>query len=259
MNILMPIGGAEQRKGSRTVLSRFVKLCGGTGARIVVIPAASQFAVETGDSYCEAFGELGASRVDCLHIQDRRQANDPINAELLAEANGIFLTGGDQLKLVSLINGTLLARALHECCARGVPVGGTSAGASAMSRQMIAFGRSGAQPSQRMVQLASGLGLTSLIIDQHFTQRNRLGRLITAVALNAGMVGVGLDEDTALLIHSNGEAEVIGSGRVTVVDGREMTHTNIYSVKRYDPVIVEGVAVQTLSAGQRFFLQVVSG
>ncbi len=250
--ILMPIGGAEAKTGSRVVLTRFMELCGASSARIVVIPAASGFATETGQRYCRTFSELGARQVECLHIHDRQQARDPMTAARLQDADGIFLTGGDQLKLMSLIGGTELSHALHDCHARGVPIAGTSAGASAMSRQMIAFGRSGAKPSQRMVQLASGLGLTPLIVDQHFSQRDRLGRLLTAVALNPGMVGVGIDEDTALLISPSGQYEVVGSGSVTVVDGRNMGFTDIYAAKRYDPVVVEGVDIHRLRTGEHF-------
>ncbi len=248
----MPIGGAESKIGQRIVLTRFIELCGTSSARIVVIPAASGFAAETGQVYCRTFSELGARHVECLHIHDRQQARDPMTAALLQHADGIFLTGGDQLKLMSLIGGTELAAALHDCHARGVPIAGTSAGASAMSRQMIAFGRSGARPSQRMVQLASGLGLSPFIIDQHFSQRDRLGRLLTAVALNPGMIGVGIDEDTALMMSPSGQCEVIGAGAVTVVDGRNIGFTDIYAAKRHDPVVVEGVDVRRLQAGEHF-------
>jgi cyanophycinase len=251
-SLLMPIGGAETKTGQRVILSRFIELCGSSPARIVVIPAASGYAAEMGHLYCRMFSELGARNAECLHISDRRQANDPMTAGLLKDADGVFLTGGDQLKLMSLIGGTELSYALHESHNRGVPIAGTSAGASAMSRQMIAFGRSGSRPSQRMVQLASGLGLTSFIIDQHFTQRDRLGRLLTAVALNPGMIGIGIDEDTALVIPSSGQCEVIGSGTVTIVDGRKLEYTDIHAAKRYDPITVKGVDVNVLSVGEQY-------
>ncbi len=250
--LLMPIGGAETKTGQRVILSRFIELCGSSPARIVVIPAASGYATEMGQLYCRMFSELGARNVECLHLTERRQANDPVLASMLKDADGIFLTGGDQLKLMSLIGGTELSYALHECHNRGVPIAGTSAGASAMSRQMIAFGRSGSRPSQRMVQLTSGLGLSSFIIDQHFTQRVRLGRLLTAVALNPGMIGIGLDEDTALVIPSSGPCEVIGSGTVTIVDGRGLEYTDVYSAKRYDPITIKGVDVNVLSVGEQY-------
>jgi cyanophycinase len=247
---LIPIGGAEDKKSRRTILNYFTHLCGGKEARIVVIPVASAFAHETGNTYCKIFGDMGVSNVECLHVDSRQQANDPVRANLLREATGIFMTGGDQLKLMSVIGATRIEDAIHHCRANGTHIAGTSAGASAMSRQMIAFGRSGATPSQRMVQLASGLGLAeSLIIDQHFSQRNRLGRLMTAVALNPGCIGVGIDEDTACVICPDGSAEVIGSGTVTIVDGREMAYTDVYSAKGYSPVTVSGVNVRVLRSG----------
>jgi cyanophycinase len=253
--LLMPIGGAEDKTGQKTVLRRFLQWCGGTKAEIVVIPSASAFALDVGDQYCAVFAQMGARHVECLHIHDRSQSNSPELLSRLEGATGIFMTGGDQLKLASLLVSTKLGEAVRCLNASGIPVAGTSAGASAMSRQMIAFGRSGAQPSQRMVQLASGLGLTeSLIIDQHFSQRNRLGRLTTAVALNPGMVGVGVDENTAFEIHSDGECEVVGAGTVTIVDGRQLAYTDIYSAKRYDPVQVKGIDVQVLRSGARYLL-----
>jgi cyanophycinase len=251
---LIAIGGAEDKSTQCRILTHFVELCGGSKARIAVIPAASGYPVEMEWRYCEVFTRLGAGMTDCLHICDRQLAEDAELIARLKQATGIFLTGGDQLKLMSLIGGTRLAATIQTCFARGVHVAGTSAGASALSRQMIAFGRSGEFPSQRMVQLALGLGFAErLIIDQHFSQRNRLGRLLTAVALNPGMIGVGIDEDTALVTAPNGAYEVIGSGKVTFVDGRHLTYTDIYAAKRHDPVTVAGVDIQAFAAGEPVF------
>lgn len=253
--VLMPIGGAEDKKAQRAVLGRFVTEAGAEKARIAVLPAASEFAFATGDRYARLFKAMGAEHVESLHIADRRTANDPDIARRLALTTGIFLTGGDQLRLLSLIGGTAVADALRAAHARGAAIAGTSAGASAMSLHMIAFGRSGATPSQRMVQLAPGLGLAhSLIIDQHFSQRDRLGRLTTAVALSPGMIGLGVDEDTTALIRCDGHTEVLGSGTVTVVDGRDLEHSNIYAVKGYRPVTVNGIQVSVYHAGEHFHL-----
>lgn len=252
---LMPIGGAEDKSGQQSILRHFVQSCGGLASKIAVIPSASAFAAETGDFYCQLFQNMGVHDVQCLHIHDRAQASNPRINALLKEADGIFISGGDQLKLASLLVGTPLAATMRRSLAAGVHIAGTSAGASIMSRQMIAFGRSGMQPSQRMVQLASGLGLTdSLIIDQHFTQRSRLGRLTTAIALNPGMIGVGIDEDTGLVIAPDGSCEVIGSGTVTVVDGRNLEFTDIHAVKRHDPISVEGLGTHVFNAGETFQL-----
>lgn len=248
--VLMPIGGAEDKRANRVILTRFVQLCGANSARIIVIPSASSFPYESASTYEHLFSQIGAAQVTRLHIPDRQQANRPDYTALLQDATGVFFTGGDQLRLLSLIGGTGLAAALCERFASGLHIAGTSAGASAMSRQMIAFGRSGSAPSQRMVQMAAGLGLCdNLIIDQHFQQRNRLGRLMTAVTLNPGTVGVGIDEDTALLMTPDGGWEVLGSGQVTVVDGRMLEYTDIYAVKRYNPITVKGLQVHKLGTG----------
>jgi cyanophycinase len=157
--------------------------------------------------------------------------------------------------LLSLIGGTLAADLIQQRYRLGATIGGTSAGASAMSRIMIAFGRSGAQPSQRMVQLAPGLGLIdNVIVDQHFSQRDRLGRLTTAVAFNPAMLGIGIDEDTSLIIRTDHSTEVIGSGNVTIVDGSNLEYSDIHRAKRHDPITVVGMKVHTLGHGEHYSL-----
>ncbi len=246
--VLMPIGGAEDKHGERRVLRHFLELCGGKRARVVVMPSASPSAAEVGEAYSTLFRGLGAANVDCLHIQDRREANSQDTLALLKHATGIFMAGGDQLKLLGLIGGTGLANALREAHRCGTHIAGTSAGASAMSRQMISSGRRGSQPVQRMVQMAAGLGLTNFIIDQHFSQRDRMGRLITAVTLNPGSIGLGLDEDTALVMQPNGNWRLVGSGTVTVIDGRGMTFNDMYAAKSHEPFRVDGLDIRVLLA-----------
>lgn len=247
----MPIGGAEDRRANRTILTRFVQICGSSNAHIMVIPSASGFAEQTALTYEHIFSNLGAGRVSSIHVHNRSHANEKTVCNLLHDVTGIFFTGGDQLRLLSLVGGTRMSEDIvNHFNHKGVHIGGTSAGASAMSRQMIAFGRSGETPSQRMVQMALGLGLTeNLIIDQHFQQRNRLGRLMTAVALNPGLVGIGIDEDTAVMIKPDGDWEIMGSGHVTVVDSRYMEYTDIYAAKRYDQITVKGIPIQILQPG----------
>lgn len=246
--LLMPIGGAEDKLHARTILNHFVKICGGNTANIVIIPSASSFPYDVMQQYSTLFTALGAGQVHGLHITDRRAASDRSTLKTLQNATGIFISGGDQLRLMSLIGGTPLADALRSQHAEGAHIGGTSAGASIMSRHMIAFGRSGAVPSQRMVQMASGLGLTDMIIDQHFSQRNRLGRLLTAVALNPGLNGVGIDEDTALLIDPDGSHTVLGSGKVTLVDSQSLSYSDLYAARRHNPFTLQGVDVRVLNA-----------
>jgi cyanophycinase len=250
--ILMPIGGAEDKIRSCHILQRFVELCGDNLAHIVVIPSASSIPYNTAAVYERVFHRLGAGFVSTLHIEGRHQANSAAYIQTLQEATGVFIGGGDQLRLMALMGGTRMADALNQRFHAGMHVAGTSAGASIMSRHMIAFGRSGAAPSQRMVQMASGLGLApGLIIDQHFSQRNRLGRLLTAVALNPGLTGIGVDEDTALMIMPDGKMQVIGFGTVTVVDSHGLTYNGVYSAKRYDAFTVEGLEIHTLQAVDR--------
>lgn len=251
---LMPIGGAEERTATGKILERFVTLSGGSEARIVIIPSASMFAAEVSAKYCEIFAALHAADIRVVDIRERQQANDPALSALFQDITGIFLTGGDQVKLVSLLGGTLLDTLLIRRFKAGATVAGTSAGASALSQHMVAFGRSGAAPSQRMVQLAPGLGLIdSVIIDQHFHERNRVGRLMTALAHNPSLIGIGVDENTAFIIGPD-ECEVLGSGSVTIVDGGQLEYTDIHSVKRYGPIAVLGMKVHILTEGCRYDL-----
>jgi cyanophycinase len=173
---------------------------------------------------------------------------------VLEDATGIFLTGGNQLRLSSIVTGTALGKAILEANLRGAVVGGTSAGASAASTLMMAFGSSGEIPKHRMAQLSAGLGLLpNIIVDQHFEQRGRIGRLISAVAQSPSMLGIGVDEDTAAIVSSNGTLEVIGRGVVTIVDGANMV-TDSYMTKGHRPMMVSGAVLHSLPTGYRFDL-----
>jgi cyanophycinase len=253
---LMPIGGAEDRVAKKQVLAHFVKLAGGAKAHIKVIPSASAFSHELGPEYVKLFSDLGAGSVAFTDIHERGQANDPACVVQFDDATGVFLSGGDQVKLVSLLGGTLLLHRMHERYSAGAVIAGTSAGASALSDHMIAFGRPGASPSMRMVAMSPGLGFTKrCVIDQHFRERDRIGRLITALAHNPGILGLGVDEDTGFVIGPNDECEVIGKGSVTVVDGSEVAYTDIYDVTRYNAISMFGVRLHFLTQGHRFNLR----
>ncbi len=246
------IGGAEDKVRDRVILARFVALAGGADARIAVIATASSFAVEAGERYKAVFGELGAAEVMPLHAMTRTAANDEHIAATVRRATGIFLTGGNQLRLSSMIGGTRLADAVLERFRDGAVVAGTSAGASAMSSHMIAFGASGATPKHRMAQIAAGLGLLpSVIVDQHFQQRNRLGRLLSLIAQNPSLLGLGVDEDTAGVVGPDGVMEVIGRGSVTVVDGAA-SDTDAWEVRGHRPLMITGVVLHSLPAGYSF-------
>jgi cyanophycinase len=251
---IVPIGGAEEKEGDPKILQRFIALCGGSNAHIAVIPTASRLA-DTGPRYERIFRELGAAEAVAVDFESRDDAGDPRRVAKLKRATGIFLTGGNQLRITTLLGGTDAARTIRAQNAAGVHVGGTSAGASVLSEHMIAFGDEGSSPMAGSVRLAPGLGLTNrFVIDQHFRQRDRLGRLVTALAYNPFAVGIGLDEDTAAFIAPDNTLEVVGSGGVTVVDAAGLTFSSMDSVDEGQPVCLLGLTVHILVAGATFNL-----
>ena len=246
---IMPIGGAEAKTGTRDILTRVIDLAGGPEARIVVIPTASELP-DTGDRYAKLFGDLGAGHVDVLSITEREHARVPSAVEAVERATGVFLTGGNQLRLSAILGGTPLAKAVRRRNASGGVVAGTSAGAAVIPEHMIAGGATGPTPTPESVTLAPGLGLTNrLVVDQHFRQRDRLGRLLTAVSYNPFATGAGIDEDTALILYADNTFEVIGSGTVTVVDPSDLTFSSIDSARTGEPVSLIGLKVHVLAAG----------
>jgi cyanophycinase len=254
---IVPIGGAEEKDNAPAILRRFVQLAadaGGGRADIVVIPTASQLAA-TGARYERIFRELGAAEVEALDFDTRRDAQEPGRVERLQRASGVFMTGGNQLRLSTLIGGTPVAKTLRALNAAGVPVAGTSAGAAFISEHMIAFGDEGSTPVAGSVRLAAGLGLTNrFVIDQHFRQRDRLGRLLTALAYNPFAVGIGLDEDTAAFIAPDNTVHVEGSGGITVVDAAEVQFSSMDSVDEGRAVCLLGVKLHILTQGATFNL-----
>lgn len=251
---IIPIGGAEEKENSPQILRRFVELAGGRSADIVVIPTASQLK-ETGTRYERIFGDLGAERVTAIDFDTRRDCEEGGRLERLMQATGVFFTGGNQLRLTTLLGGTAIAKAVRSMNAAGVPVAGTSAGAAFISEHMIAFGDEGSTPVAGSVRLAPGLGLTNrFIIDQHFRQRDRLGRLLTALAFNPFAIGLGLDEDTAAFIAPDNTVHVQGSGGITVVDAAQVQFSSMDSVNEGRPVCLLGVQLHILTQGATFNL-----
>lgn len=252
---IIPIGGAENKENDRGILERFVRVCGGEAADIVVIPTASRVH-ETGARYQQVFTELGTARVTIMDFDTRRDCQERGRLKRLEAASGIFFTGGNQLRLTTLLGGTPVATLIRQRNARGVTVGGTSAGASILSEHMIASGDEGGSIIAGSVRLAPGLGLTNrFIIDQHFRQRDRFGRLLTALAYNPFAVGVGLDEDTAAFIGPDELIEVEGSGGVTIVDPAEVNFSSIDAAEEGQPVCMLGLKVHILVAGATFDLK----
>jgi len=250
---IMAIGGAEDKLDDKIILSAFVQLAGGRDARIVIVPTASSIEA-AGVRYKAIFLGLGAASAEVVYIADRQDANGDAPLDLLQDATGIFLTGGNQLRLSTILGGTRAAELIRHRNAQGATVAGTSAGASILSSYMVAFGASGETPKQRMAQIVAGFSLApDLIIDQHFRQRDRIGRLLSLVAANPGLLGVGVDEDTAVLINNDRVLEVLGRHSVTLVDGSDI-YSDIHQVKGYGGVTISGATLHVLTAGRRFDL-----
>jgi cyanophycinase len=251
---IIPIGGAEGKGKNPAILTRFVELCGGQDARIMVIPTASLLN-ETGPLYKELFESLGANSM-CVPIENRDECFADETLRILDAATGIFITGGNQLRLSTILGGTPVARGIRRLNAQGVHVAGTSAGAAIVPEHMIAGGRSGASPRESGVELAPGLGLTNrVIIDQHFNQRQRMGRLLAALSFNPFACGLGIDENTAGFIAPDGEMEVIGKGTITVVDPSDLRHSSMSYVRRAQAVTLIGLKLHLLADGARFNIE----
>lgn len=251
---IMAIGGAEDKLDDKIILSTFAQLAGGSSARIAILPTASSIE-SAGERYKAIFLGMGVRSADVAFIAEREDANDEETLEVLQDATGIFMTGGNQMRLSTVVGGTKAAAMVRNRNDAGAIIAGTSAGASILSSHMVAFGASGGIPKQRMAQMVAGFGLVpEMIIDQHFRQRDRIGRLLMFVAANPGLLGVGIDEDTAALISSNDVLEVIGRSSVTIVDGTEM-YSDIFQVKAHGGITVSGAQLHVLTAGRRFDLK----
>lgn len=252
---LVIIGGHEDREHRKEILTRFVELAGGADARIVVITAASKIADDMWEIYDQAFGDLGVRQRSHLSLESRQDANDEEKVRMVAEADGIFMTGGDQKRLMAIIGGTALDAEMHTALkVRGACIGGTSAGASAMSGHMLTQGKTDLLPEKGAVHMGAGLGfLHKVVIDQHFSERQRLARLLSAVAQNPYLMGIGIDEDTALVVERGRGIEVLGEGSVTVVDGRTML-TNMADIRERDTPELIDVRLHLLPAGSSYYL-----
>ena len=252
---IVPIGGAEEKYRDPQILRAFVDRCGGEKSSIAVIPTASRLE-DTGPRYVELFEELGVSKATSLPFESRQDCSREDWLGVLSEVDGVFMTGGNQLRLSTTIGGTPVARMLRERNAEGLHVAGTSAGAAYISEHMIAFGDEGSTPRADMVQLAPGLGLTgTVLVDQHFRQRDRLGRLLTALSFNPFATGIGLDEDTAAFIAPDETIEVVGSGAITIVDPSELEVSSMDSAKRHQPVSLIGIRLHILIEGGTYNTQ----
>jgi cyanophycinase len=250
--LIIPIGGAENKLHNPEILARFLEICGGEDARIAIIPTASELE-DTGPHYRRLFRKLGVRRAEVLPIFEREDGESGESLTKIESADGVFLTGGNQLRLSTTLGGTEVAQLIRRRNVDGMHVAGTSAGAAFLPEHMIAGGYEGSTPSPDMVTLAPGLGLTNhVIVDQHFRQRDRLGRLLTALAYNPFAVGVGLDEDTAAFIGPDNRLEVVGSGGITIVDPSGISYSSMDKAHRSDPVSLVGITLHILVSGGRY-------
>lgn len=252
---LLIIGGAEDKDGKCEILSRFIQLSGAEKSSVVVVTTATQEPSEVGQEYYRIFKRLGAGNIETMDLDTRSKANRREVLRILEEATGVFFTGGDQLRITSNLGGTLANDGLRKAYRRGVVIAGTSAGASCMSDTMIVEGDGHQAPKLNTIKMAPGLGLVEeVVIDQHFAQRGRIGRLLSAVAHNPYVLGIGIDEDTAVLVEPNAKLEVIGSQTVTFLDGRNVGFTNVSELTPGDALAIGNVMLHVLPKGYGFDL-----
>lgn len=248
---LLVIGGAEDKYNERRILKKFLELAGGTSAEVLIVPVASDYPEFAADVYTQAFRNLGIANPRVLRATSRQ---DVVNADvdkLLDGITGIIMTGGDQMRLVSLLGGTKLAEKIRKAVREtDVVLAGTSAGAAAMSTSMIVRGEPTSHPHKNAVRLSPGLGfLKNIIIDQHFSERGRISRLITAVSFNPYNLGIGIDENTAIILDGKGQLEVYGQGSTTIVDGSQITFNEIAEVADNEAFSICGVQFHVLREG----------
>lgn len=253
MMTLIAIGGAEDKQNDMTILRRVLAEAKGTASRVCVITTATSEPEATRQRYLNAFAALGAAHIDVRHIDTRAGAADDDAVAAVENADVVFFSGGDQMRITSLLAATPVADALTRRFDGGdLVVAGTSAGAAAASSLMIYGGEPADALKKGGIRMTSGLSLArGIAFDTHFNERARLPRLFNAVATNPAVLGIGLDENTGVVLQ-NGVIEVIGTGKVTVVDGRGMTENTMADVETGESFRAEGLRVTSLSAGDTF-------
>lgn len=252
---LVIVGGAEDKTGACRILRRFVELGGGSHARVLVITVATELPIEVGSEYVEVFQRIGVDDVRTFDVSHRDAANMDSAIKMIHDATCVYFTGGDQLRITKLLGGTRVDAALHEAHNRGVVLGGTSAGASMMSSTMIVEGESETNPRASIVDMAPGMEfLDGAVVDQHFAERGRLGRLLSAVAQYPHHLGLGIDEDTAVIVR-NHVMEVIGRGAVSIVDAGGVTYSNLDRVRQDESLALCDVTLHMLPEGCGFLLR----
>ena len=247
---LIAIGGNEDKANELVVLKRVVQEVGKTEFKVGVITTASEAPEQRGKDYHQVFSNLGALKIEILNIQERAQANDRTIAKSIEDADLIFLTGGDQLRLTTILGGSRVLIAVHNRLEAGALIAGTSAGAAVFSDTMIYEGKSEEGLFKGSVLTTSGFGFVEKIIfDTHFMARGRIGRLVQIITTNPTCIGVGIGEDSGVVLKGDGVAEVIGTGQVIIVDGSDIGHSNIMDIKPGGPIAVENVRIHSLVNG----------
>jgi cyanophycinase len=251
---LVIIGGAEDKEGDCTILREFVRRAGGVNARIVVMTVATELPREVGDNYIRVFERLGVEDVRIVDTVEREDATSASYLEAIEKATGVFFTGGNQARITSVLKDTEIDKLLHRRLSEGIVIGGTSAGAAMMPDMMIVEGDSETNPRIEVVDMEPGMAfLPGVVIDQHFAQRGRIGRLLSAVAQQPVVLGFGIDENTAVVVNNN-QFEVVGEGAVTVIDVSDITHTNLDQILKDEDLALCGVKLHILPHGYRFDL-----
>jgi cyanophycinase len=252
---LIIIGGAEDKKGEKNILKEVCSRIDKEKDELVIATIATDLPKEVGAEYKNIFEMLGVRNINILDIEDRKDAFERHNMEIMEKASLVFFTGGDQLKITSLLGGTPLYKVIHESHENGCVYVGTSAGASVVSDTMIITGEDEESPKKCTLKMAPGLALIkSVIIDQHFAQRGRIGRLLVAVAENPESLGIGIDEDTAIMVSKKGEFQVIGSSAVYVIDGSSISYTNVSEQRPNDILSMFDIKLHVLKSGDKFVL-----
>jgi len=247
---LIAIGGNEDKANGLVVLKRVVQEVGKRDYKVAVITTASEEPDQRGQDYHKIFTTLGASTIVILGIKNRSQANDTEIAKSLEDADLIFITGGDQLRLTTIIGGSIVLKVIHDRLEAGALIAGTSAGAAVFSDTMIYEGESEEGLFKGRVLTTSGFGFVkNIVFDTHFMARGRIGRLVQIVTTNPTCIGVGIGEDSGVVLKGDGIAEVIGTGQVIIVDGSDIGHSNIMDIKPGSPIAVENVRIHSLVNG----------
>ncbi len=254
---IIVIGGAEDKVHGREILRTFFNRAGGNEAMLAIIPSASREPTLIGERYQRIFEEMGAKHIKVLDIRDRAQSEDKDFQEYVSQCSGVFLTGGDQLRLCGLLADTpLMEKVRQRVRKKEITLAGTSAGAAVMGHHMIAGGGSGEWPNRALVDMAMGLEIVpDLIVDQHFHNRNRMTRLLSAISVHPERLGVGIDEDTCAIFEQDGLLQVMGRGTVTIVDARDMSYTNQTRVSADEPLSLHNLRLHILCHGDRYDLK----